>query len=112
MELANSNRAEVTNGVSVLLRLTFRLTLGDKLSWQAQRLMLEAKVERGLQRPHGRFHCAAMTEAFFCLCSMKMRYTRCVVVLRVRIVKIPVCVRPEGIHVQNKAYSAFARINY
>lgn len=45
MELALSNKADIANGVSVLLRLAFSLTLEDKLSCQAKRLMPEAKMQ-------------------------------------------------------------------
>lgn len=95
MELACSNRADITNGVSAFLGLTFSLTLGDKLSCQAKRLMPRAKVERVHQRPCQSFYCAAKIEAFLSKYSMKMRDTRGVAALRVRLV----CFCPEGIHV-------------
>lgn len=93
VKLACSNRADITNGVSAFVGLTFSLTLGEKLSCQAERLMPRVKVERVHQRPSQSFHCVAKIEAFLSKCSMKMRYTRGVAALRV------VCFCPEGIHV-------------
>jgi len=49
-DLACPNRADITNGASVFLRLTFSLTLGDKLSCRAKRLMPRSEAERGPAR--------------------------------------------------------------
>lgn len=62
--LVLSNKTDESDGVSLILRLTFNSTLGDKLSHEAKRLLLEARgrmPHEALQkRPlHSHEHCIA-----------------------------------------------------